>query len=138
MKWNSHLWLNGQCEAAFQLYEGFLGGKNHNQAYPGRFADGGAGATGLGRQNSTCDSHVGGNVLTGADLPPQQYQPPKGFYMQLNIDDPAEAERIFHTLTEKRNGASADPKDFLGGLLWRPCRPVRHTLGDHLRTGKVG
>jgi len=39
--------------------------------------------------------------LQGADAPPGQYQKPQGFSVMLNIDDAAEADRIFHTLAEK-------------------------------------
>ena len=43
---------------------------------------------------------VGDQVLMASDAPPERYEQPKGFSVSLNIDDPAEAERIFHALAE--------------------------------------
>jgi PhnB protein len=44
---------------------------------------------------------VGGKVfLMASDAPPDHYEPMKGFSVTLNIDDPAEAERMFHALAE--------------------------------------
>jgi len=50
---------------------------------------------------------VGDNVLMGADPVPEQYEQPKGFAVLLGIDDPVDAERIFHALAE--NGAVQMP-----------------------------
>lgn len=36
----------------------------------------------------------------GSDSPPGCFEQTKGFYVQLGIDDPAEAERIFQALAE--------------------------------------
>jgi PhnB protein len=36
----------------------------------------------------------------GSDSPPEYFEQPKGMYVSLQIDDPAEAERIFHALAE--------------------------------------
>jgi PhnB protein len=43
---------------------------------------------------------LGDEVLAGADAPPEHYQKPQGFSVTLGLDDPAEAERIFHALAE--------------------------------------
>jgi PhnB protein len=43
---------------------------------------------------------VGDNVLVGADVLPEQYEPPKGFQVLLGMDDPVDAERIFQALAE--------------------------------------
>ena len=43
---------------------------------------------------------VGDNVLMGSDPVPEQYEQPKGFAVLLGIDDPVDAERIFHGLAE--------------------------------------
>jgi len=44
--------------------------------------------------------NVAGGALTGADVLPEQYQRPQGFYVLLGVDEPAEAERIFASLAE--------------------------------------
>jgi PhnB protein len=41
-----------------------------------------------------------GFTLHGSDAPPGGYQKPQGFALQLNLGDPAEAERIFSALAE--------------------------------------
>ena len=43
---------------------------------------------------------VGDNVLMGSDAPPDRYEPMKGFTVTLGIDDPHDAERVFHALSE--------------------------------------
>ena len=43
---------------------------------------------------------MGDRVLMGSDSPPAYFEETKGFYVQLGIDDPSEAERIFHALAE--------------------------------------
>ena len=37
----------------------------------------------------------------GADVLPDQYERPKGFYVLLGIDEPVDAERIFDALADK-------------------------------------
>jgi PhnB protein len=36
----------------------------------------------------------------GSDVPPELYEPARGFSVSLRVNDPAEAERIFHALSE--------------------------------------
>ena len=43
---------------------------------------------------------VGDTILMGSDALPERYQPPVGFSVSLDMKDPAEAERVFHTLAE--------------------------------------
>ena len=38
---------------------------------------------------------VGGQVLMGADVAPEQYEAPAGFTHSLNMSDESDAERIF-------------------------------------------
>ena len=44
---------------------------------------------------------LGDYVLTGGDAPPEQCRKPQGFFVLLNVDDAAEADRIFKTLAVK-------------------------------------
>jgi PhnB protein len=44
---------------------------------------------------------IGDTILMGSDAPPDHYEPAKGFTLSLNVDKPAEAERVFHALAEK-------------------------------------
>ena len=43
---------------------------------------------------------VGDEVLMGADSQPGSYEVPKGFSVTIGTNDPAEAEHIFHALSE--------------------------------------
>jgi len=43
---------------------------------------------------------IAGNVLMGGDAPPGRFVPQAGFSVSLNIDDPAEAERVYAALSE--------------------------------------
>ena len=100
MKLNPHLVFNGDREAAFKFYEKSLGGRiglmmPHQgtpvaNAVPESWRSKILHATLL----------IGDQVLMGADAPPGHYAPPQGFFVSLHIDNPAEAERIFHALSE--------------------------------------
>ena len=43
---------------------------------------------------------VGDEVLMGSDAPPGRYEGAKGFSVTLGIENPADAERIFHALAQ--------------------------------------
>jgi PhnB protein len=100
LKLNPHLTYNGECEAAFQLYERCLGAKIVTMLTYGDspMADQ-VPADWRGKivhaTLTVCES-----VLYGADVVPGQYQSPSGINMVLGLNDPAEAERIFQSLSE--------------------------------------
>jgi PhnB protein len=100
MQLNSYLTFNGQCEAAFKFYEQCLGGKIVAM---------------LTHAGTPAEEHVpsewrnkilharlsvGDSTLMGSDAPPERYEEPKGFSVQLGIQDPLDAERKFHALAE--------------------------------------
>jgi PhnB protein len=99
-KLNPHLTYNGQCEAAFQLYERCLGGKIVTMLTWGNspMADQVPADWRVKIVHATLA--VGESVLYGADVLPEQYHPPSGIHLVLGLDDPAEAERIFEGLSE--------------------------------------
>ena len=43
---------------------------------------------------------IGGHVLMGGDVAPDQYEKPQGFSLSLQIETTTEAERIFHLLAK--------------------------------------
>ena len=107
MQLNTYLMFNGRCEAAFQFYERCLGGK-----IIAMFTHAGApGAAQVPPDWLSKIMHaslkVGDSVLMGSDVPPDHYQPAKGFSVNIAIEEPAEAERIFHALSE--NGTVGMP-----------------------------
>jgi len=98
MQLTTYLSFNGQCEAAFRLYERCLGGQlgpifryagspMANDAPPGW-------------QDKIMHGSitVGGHVLMGADVARDRNEEPRGISLSLQIDDVADAERIFHDL----------------------------------------
>ena len=98
----THLSFDGQCEAAFKHYEKVLGGKILMMA---RYADAPANA-GVPQATETANRimharlQVGDRLLMGGDAPPQFASKPQGFCVSVQVDDPAEAERIFRELGE--------------------------------------
>ncbi len=107
MQLNSYLTFNGQCEAAFKFYEQCLGGKivamlTHagtpaEEQVPSEW------------RNKILHARlsVGDSALMGSDAPPERYEEPRGFSVQLAIGDPLDAERIFHALA--KNGTVRMP-----------------------------
>ena len=100
MQLNPYLNFNGQCEIAFRFYEQCLGGKIEATMTYGESPM--AEQTPPQWRNKIMHASliVGDKVLMGADSPPERYEEPKGLSVLLGIDDPVEAERVFHALAE--------------------------------------
>ena len=97
---NPYLTFNGTCEAAFQFYEKVLGGKIVAMIPH-------AGTPAEGHVPPEWRSKImhgrltfGDEILMGSDAPPDRYEAMQGFSVTLGIDEPAEAERVFHALAE--------------------------------------
>ena len=100
MELNPYLSFNGQCEAAFKFYERCLGGKIvAMMTYKGSPMEEQTPST---WRNKIMHARltVGDKILMGSDAPPDRYEPMKGCSVTLGIDDPKDAERIFHALSE--------------------------------------
>ena len=100
MKLNPHLTFSGQCEAAFKFYERCFGGKIVTMLTWGSSPMAQQAPPEWREKILHATLAVGSNVLIGADILPEQYEQPKGFSVLLGIDDPVDAERIFHALAE--------------------------------------
>jgi PhnB protein len=50
---------------------------------------------------------VGDGLLMGCDAPPQYYEKPQGFFVQMSVEHADDAERLFQALSE--NGAVRMP-----------------------------
>ena len=100
MYMNPYLTFSGNCEAAFKFYERVLGGKIVAM---------------MPHEGTPAAEHVPANwsskimharlvvrdhILMGSDAPPDRFEGMKGFSVTLGIDEPAEAERVFHALSE--------------------------------------
>jgi len=98
----TYLSFDGQCEAAFKYYEKVLGGKILMMM---RHADAPAGAGGPQTPDTAnrimhARLKVGDRLLMGGDAPPQFASKPQGFCVNIMVDNPTEAERIFRELGE--------------------------------------
>ena len=96
--------FNGQCEAAFKFYEQCLGGKIKAMMTYGETPKESPMADQVSPELHDKIMHVhltvGDQELMGSDSPCEYYEEPKGFSVSLNIDNLAEAERVFHALAE--------------------------------------
>ena len=92
--------FNGECDAAFTLYQECLGG---TLSYRLTWRD--------SPMADQAPAHwrdkvlhltltVGGTAFSGGDVLPGSYERPQGFQLQLNLDDVAAAERIFAKLAD--------------------------------------
>jgi PhnB protein len=98
MTTNTYLSFPGTCEEAFQFYASALGGKilmsMKGQDMPGE---------------NNCPSDfkdkimhtrmtVGSGVIMGSDCPPDHFEVPRGFHVNIGVEDPKEADRIYAAL----------------------------------------
>lgn len=102
IQWNPYLTFNGQCEAAFKFYERCLGGKivamipfgdtPHGQQIPAEH-----------RGRIMHARLVAGNqVLMASDsMPGEPYEGIKNSSMAVQVDTPADADRLFNALAER-------------------------------------
>ena len=100
MRLTPNLAFGGQCGAAFKFYERCFGGKIVFMLTYGQSPMAEQVPPGWREKIFHATLTVGDNVLIGADPVPEHYEQLKGFAMQLCIDDPVDAERIFHALAE--------------------------------------
>src|SRR5678815_2443876 len=100
MQVNSYLLFNGQCENAFKFYAKGLGGKIEAMIpHEGTPAADGVPAEWRGKILHARLT-IGDQVLMGSDAPPARFQKPQGFSVNIQVKEPAEAERIFQALGE--------------------------------------
>jgi len=98
MHLNTYVTFDGRCEAAFKFYEIVLGGKivmmvTYAETPPNSQVSG-------EWQGKIMHARLelGERALMASDVPPDRFQPLKGFYVQISIKNPAEAESIFDAL----------------------------------------
>ena len=100
MKLNPYLTFNGDCEAAFRFYEQHLGGKIQVILPFGETPACGE----IPKEWHDKVMHaclvIGDNLLMGSDNPPGMQEEKQGYSVAINVDEPAEAERIFGALAE--------------------------------------
>ena len=95
-----NLVFNGQCKEAFTFYEKVLGGKIVAMITPENAPAAEFKSPEWKNKVLHASLAVGDEVLMGGDAPSEWYEEPKGTSVTIQIDDPAEAERIFNALAE--------------------------------------
>jgi PhnB protein len=97
---NTYLYFPGTCEEAFLFYEKIFGGKiiammkargtpMESQVAP-EFVD----------RIMHARMTLGAMILMGSDAPPSYYNKPQGFSVNIGVETPAEADRIYAALAE--------------------------------------
>ncbi len=109
MQINPYLFFNGDCEDAFKFYQRVLGGEI--VAMITHASTPAAEHVAPELQNKIIHARlvVDGRVLMGSDSPPEYFKPMAGCSVSVNVDEPAEAERIFKELSE--NGSVQMPME---------------------------
>jgi PhnB protein len=98
MQMTPYVSFKGDCEAAFEFYDRCLGAvRGPSFRYGGSPLEGRVPPEWAGKIMHASLT-IGGQVLMAADVAPAEYEAPKGFSLSLQIDDTADAERIFHDL----------------------------------------
>ena len=132
-----YLSFNGDCEAAFQLYERSLGARIGPifrygdtpliDRVPADWSD----------KIMHGSITVGDQVLMGADVAPDQYEPPKGISLSLHPDTRGGCRAHLRRARAGRPSVGAAREDVLGGAVRHGRRPLRHSLDDQLRNTRV-
>jgi PhnB protein len=100
MRLSTHLHFNGRCRAAFEYYEKCLGGKVTMMMTYGDSPMAGRMPPELHGNIIHATFSLGDQQLTGADAPPDRFEKPQGFSVLLTVDEPAEADRVFASLSQ--------------------------------------
>lgn len=96
-----HIYLNygGNCEQAFRFYEQHLGGRITEITRHGEIPN-------PGIKDDWKDAvlhariELGGQVVMGADIPPDVFKPMRSAYLTLMLDSDEEAERVYALLID--------------------------------------
>jgi len=96
-----YLNFNGQCAEAFRFYERCLGGRIVGMQTHGESPIAGEVPPAWHNRVLHARLEVGNVVLMASDSPPEYYEPPQGLYVNIQVDEPMEADRIFHALADR-------------------------------------
>ena len=102
-----YLSVNGDCEAAFRFYEQRLGATSGGMFRYANSPRAGAAPPGWETKIMHGSITLGGITIAGADPLPADYETPKGFRIFLEVDDPADTERLFQAL------AGSSPREWI-------------------------
>jgi PhnB protein len=100
MQITPYLGFNGQCGEAFRFYEQCLGGKIVAMMTFRETPAAGHVPAEMRDRIIHARLMVGDSALMGSDSPMEGFEAPRGIHVSLHVEDPAEAERIFHALAD--------------------------------------
>ena len=92
--------FDGECDAAFALYERCLAGTATFRLTWGDSPMAGQAPAEWRDKILHATLTIGGASFSGGDVLPGAYKRPQGFQLQLKLDDAAAAERIFTQLAD--------------------------------------
>ena len=101
MKLNTYLHFNGNCEEALKFYVKALGAKPVMMLRYGESPMAKETAKELHSKIMHGRITLGDSVIMASDAPPGRFQAPIGFSINIGVDTPEEAERLFKALSEK-------------------------------------
>ena len=100
MQVNPYVFYNGNCEAALKYYQKVLGARIEAM----HTYEGGPDEMPIPPDWKKKVMHarvtIDGEVLMASDAAPGHFQPPQGFSVSLQVEDPTDAERKFKALAE--------------------------------------
>ena len=114
MRIDPYLNFDGNCRDAFRFYERVLGGKIEMMQTHGDSPM---------KDQTPREWHdkvlharltVGNAALMGSDAPPAMREKPQGTWVSVDVDQPADAERIFAALSESGQVRMPMQKTFWG------------------------
>ena len=100
MKLNPYLLFDGNCEAALQFYAQAVGAKTLSMMRYGGTPACAQMPANMASKVLHARFAVGDAVIMASDCPPERYEKPQGCAVALSAEQPAEAERLFHSLAE--------------------------------------
>lgn len=100
MQLSTHLSFSGKCEEAFKFYQQCLGGNIQAMMTWGDSPMADHVPSDMRDKIVHATLIAGDSALLGSDAPPDRYEEPKGFTVTIQLDDVAEAERIFTALSD--------------------------------------
>ncbi len=100
MQLSVHLNFDGQCAAAFRMYQRLLGGKLGTLMTYGESPVAGKVPVDWRDRIVHATLSLDGMELMGADVAPESYTTPQGFAVVLNIPDVERARVLFGSLAE--------------------------------------
>jgi PhnB protein len=112
MQVNPYLFYNGNCEAAFKFYEKVLGAKVEMMLTHESAPESMPTPPEWKKKIMHARISIDGEVIMGSDAPPGHFHQPQGFSVSLLVEDLADAERKFKSLSEGGSVNMAFAKTF--------------------------